>query len=64
MNEITILPNAPGMPGVGRLQKLLDDLEATFSPEEIHPKMSQAEIMYQAGQQSVLAYIRRGLEHV
>ena len=41
-----------------RLLDILNHLEETFPPQKIHPKMSPEEIMYHAGQASVVEYFR------
>ena len=41
-----------------RLKDLLAHLEETFPPKSIHPKMSSEEIMYHAGQASVVEYFK------
>ena len=44
------------------LEQLLEELENTFGNLEVHPKMSSEEIMYKAGQQSVVEYVKQKLE--
>jgi len=41
-----------------RLLDLLNHLEETFPPQSIHPKMTSEEIMYNAGQASVVKYFK------
>ena len=41
-----------------RLDRLIDQLEDNFGNLTIHPKMSSEEIMYKAGQKSVVDYIK------
>ena len=41
-----------------RLLDILNHLEETFPPQNIHPKMSSEEIMYHAGQASVVEYFK------
>ena len=41
-----------------RLQDILNHLQETFPPKPIHPKMSSEEIMYHAGQASVVEYFK------
>ena len=41
-----------------RLKDILVHLEETFPRSTIHPKMSSEEIMYHAGQTSVVEYFR------
>ena len=41
-----------------RLLDILSHLETTFPPQKIHPKMSTEEIMYHAGQASVVEYFK------
>ena len=44
------------------LEQLSEDLENNFGSLMIHPKMSSEEIMYKAGQQSVVEYVKRKLD--
>ena len=44
------------------LEQLLEELENTFGNLEVHPKMSSEEIMYKAGQQSVVEYVKQKLK--
>ena len=44
------------------LEQLLEELEVTFGNLTIHPRMSSEEIMYQAGQKSVVEYVKLKLE--
>ena len=41
-----------------RLKDILTHLEETFPPQPIHPKMTSEEIMYNAGQASVVKYFK------
>ena len=41
-----------------RLDRLIDQLEDNFGNLTIHPKMSSEEIMYHAGQASVVEYFK------
>ena len=41
-----------------RLTDILAHLQETFPPQNIHPKMSSEEIMYHAGQASVVEYFK------
>ena len=45
-----------------RLVKFTDELEENFGDLTIHPKMSSEEIMYKAGQKSVVDYIKTKME--
>ncbi len=45
-----------------KLEKLIEDLEAKFPNEPIHPKEQLPSIMYRAGQASVVAYVKQILE--
>ena len=45
-----------------RLEKLVEDLENQFPPQTIHPKEEINSIMYRAGQQSVVEYVKQLLE--
>ena len=45
-----------------KLQKLIEDLENKFPPQTIHPKEEINSIMYRAGQQSVVEYVKQLLE--
>ena len=45
-----------------RLEKLVEDVEEKFPPQPIHPKEEIASIMYRAGQQSVVQYIKQYLD--
>ena len=45
-----------------RLKDILNHLEETFPPKPIHPKMSSEEIMYHAGQASVVEYLQTIIE--
>lgn len=49
--------------GIGKIEKrLVDGLQLIFKPITIDPKTSIEEIMYNAGQVSVLQYLQRLLE--
>ena len=45
-----------------KLEKLVEDLENKFPPHTIHPKEEINSIMYRAGQQSVVEYVKQLLE--
>ena len=45
-----------------RLDLLIDELESNFGDLTIHPKMTSEEIMYKAGQKSVVDYIKSKLD--
>ena len=45
-----------------KLEKLIEDLENKFPPQTIHPKEEINSIMYRAGQQSVVEYVKQSLE--
>ena len=45
-----------------KLEKLIEDLENKFQPHTIHPKEDINSIMYKAGQQSVVEYVKQLLE--
>ena len=45
-----------------RLEKLVEDVESKFPPEPVHPKEQMPSIMYRAGQQSVVQYIKKYLD--
>ena len=45
-----------------RLEQMVDQLEDSFGNLTIHPKMSIEEVMYKAGQQSVVDYIKSKME--
>ena len=45
-----------------KLEKLIEDLENKFPPQTIHPKEEINSIMYKAGQQSVVEYVKQLLE--
>ena len=45
-----------------RLEQLIDELESNFGGLMIHPKMTSEEIMYKAGQKSVVDYIKSKLD--
>jgi len=42
-----------------KLEKLIEDLENKFPPQTIHPKEEINSIMYKAGQQSVVEYVKQ-----
>ena len=44
------------------LTQLTDELEENFGRMIIHPKMTSEEIMYKAGQKSVVDYVKQKLE--
>ena len=41
-----------------KLEKLVEDLESKFAWYPVHPKEDHASIMYRAGQESVVQYIK------
>ena len=41
-----------------KLEKLVEDLETKFAWYPVHPKEDLASIMYRAGQQEVVQYIK------
>ena len=45
-----------------KLDKLIEDLENKFPPQTIHPKEDINSIMYRAGQQSVVEYVKQLLD--
>ena len=45
-----------------KLEKLIEDLDNKFPPQTIHPKEEINSIMYRAGQQSVVEYVKQLLE--
>ena len=45
-----------------KLEKLIEDLENKFPPHTIHPKEEINSIMYKAGQQSVVEYVKQLLD--
>ena len=45
-----------------KLEKLVEDLENKFPPQTIHPKEDINSIMYKAGQQSVVEYVKQLLD--
>ena len=45
-----------------KLAKLIEDLDNKFPPQTIHPKEEINSIMYKAGQQSVVEYVKQSLE--
>ena len=42
-----------------KLEKLVEDLENQFPPQTINPKEEINSIMYRAGQQSVVEYVKQ-----
>ena len=44
------------------MEELTDELESNFGDLLIHPKMSSEEIMFKAGQKSVVEYVKQKLE--
>ena len=42
-----------------KLDKLIEDLDNKFPPQTIHPKEDINSIMYKAGQQSVVEYVKQ-----
>ena len=42
-----------------KLDKLIEDLENKFPTQTIHPKEELPSIMYKAGQQSVVQYVKQ-----
>ena len=45
-----------------KLEKLVEDLETKFAWYPVHPKEDLASIMYRAGQESVVQYVKSILE--
>ena len=45
-----------------KLEKLVEDLESKFPFQPVHPKEELPSIMYRAGQQSVVQYVRQILD--
>ena len=45
-----------------KLENLVEDLENKFPPQTIHPKEDINSIMYKAGQQSVVEYVKQLLD--
>ena len=45
-----------------KLDKLIEDLENKFPTQTIHPKEEINSIMYKAGQQSVVEYVKQLLD--
>ena len=45
-----------------KLEKLIEDLDNKFPPQTILPKEEINSIMYRAGQQSVVEYVKQLLE--
>ena len=45
-----------------KLEKLVEDLESKFAWYPVHPKEELASIMYRAGQESVVQYVKSILE--
>ena len=56
-----IYPSTLNLPSE-KLEKLIEDLENKFPPQTIHPKEELNSIMYKAGQQSVVEYVKQLLE--
>jgi hypothetical protein len=44
------------------IKVMLDELETTFPEQDVQPKMSIEEIMYNAGQASVIRYVKLKLD--
>ena len=42
-----------------KLEKLVEDLETKFPHQPIHPKEQLPSIMYRAGQESVVQYVKQ-----
>tara|TARA_R100000808_G_scaffold14208_1_gene33715 strand:+ start:75 stop:263 length:189 start_codon:yes stop_codon:yes gene_type:complete len=47
-----------------KLEKLIEDLENKFPEQTIHPKEEIPSIMYKAGQQSVVQYIKTIIDEI
>ena len=45
-----------------KLENLIEDIDSKFQPQTIHPKEDINSIMYRAGQQSVVEYVKQLLE--
>ena len=45
-----------------KLEKLIEDLESKFPNQPVHPKENIESIMYKAGQQSVVEYVKQLLD--
>ncbi len=45
-----------------KLEKLVEDLENKFPHQPVHPKEQLPSIMYRAGQESVVQYVKQILE--
>ena len=45
-----------------KLEKLVEDLESKFAWYPVHPKEELSSIMYRAGQESVVQYVKSILE--
>ena len=45
-----------------KLDKLIEDLDNKIPPQTIHPKEDINSIMYKAGQQSVVEYVKQLLD--
>ncbi len=46
-----------------KLEKLVEDLEAKFPWQPVHPKEEITSIMYRAGQYSVVEYVKSILDN-
>ena len=47
-----------------KLEKLVEDLEVKFPFQPVHPKEELQTIMYRAGQQSVVQYVKQIQEEI
>ena len=47
-----------------KLEKLVEDLEVKFPLQPVHPKEELQTIMYRAGQQSVVQYVKQIQEEI
>ena len=47
-----------------KLDKLVEDLDSKFAWQPVHPKEELASIMYRAGQQDVVQYIKSIVEEI
>ena len=56
--QTQIYPSTLNLP-TEKLDKLIEDLENKFPPQTIHPKEDINSIMYRAGQQSVVEYVKQ-----
>ena len=52
------------LPGNSNLQALVDELEEMYPPLNPHPRDSDRDIMYRAGQRSVVEYIQSKQKNV